>query len=312
MANPNLTDLMIEVTKNNLLGVSKLLEIPSQVQNIDKQSNTGMTALHYACIERYDMWSIFLAESIVDVLLKKGANPNIIDNNGFTPLYIAFNRGPENLKIIALLLQNGADPNIKSNYGYTVLHIAAYCLDNDDSVIQLLLKHKADPNIKDNNGCTSLYTALKKEYTPLTAVESFLEYGADPNAADNDSWTPLLIFLGNANDDDNTTTITRLLLTSGANPNAVTNYGKTLLEEASYRKEVVKLLLEYGATPIDEETQILQLQIKNKKLEKEKELLIENNKNLKEEIELLETHIDYMPEGQKYLEVKKRFEEKNY
>ena len=56
-----------------------------------------------------------------------------------------------NLKsLVELLLLKGADPNIKNKFGNTALHIA---FKNDNVfIINLLLEYKADQKIKNNNG----------------------------------------------------------------------------------------------------------------------------------------------------------------
>lgn len=47
-------------------------------QDLDAQDNSGATALHYA--------SLYGNVDIVDLLIQKGANPNVKDNAGLTPL----------------------------------------------------------------------------------------------------------------------------------------------------------------------------------------------------------------------------------
>lgn len=51
------------------------------------------------------------------------------------------------------LLHEGADPNIKNNLGETPLHQAAE--NSQAKLVKLLLKHKADPNAQQNG--KSLY-----------------------------------------------------------------------------------------------------------------------------------------------------------
>lgn len=55
---------------------------------------------------------------VLNILIKKGANVNIRDKNGWAPLHQT-----SNLEAAKLLIDNGADVNIKNNYGITPLHI---------------------------------------------------------------------------------------------------------------------------------------------------------------------------------------------
>jgi ankyrin repeat protein len=53
---------------------------------------------------------------------------------------------------VARLLAAGADPNVKDLDGETPLHIAAEQCNAD--IAELLLKHGADPNARDEHGFT--------------------------------------------------------------------------------------------------------------------------------------------------------------
>jgi len=102
--------------------------------------------------------SLFSAARIGDLAEVKrlvidcGVNPNIRDNDGWTPLHKAsWNGNPE---VVKLLLEHGADPNIRDNHGFTPLHYAAK--DCHVDVVRVLLDHGADPTIRDNDGRTPL------------------------------------------------------------------------------------------------------------------------------------------------------------
>ncbi len=67
-----------------------------------------------------------------------GANINIQNNDGLTPLHIAsFNNAKD---VAKLLIDNGADINIQHNDGWTPLDIAKEF--NHREIIELLEKHK--------------------------------------------------------------------------------------------------------------------------------------------------------------------------
>ena len=76
----------------------------------------GRTALMFA--------SSYGQDTIVKLLLDRGAKPNIVpnDHSSWTALMAAAARG--HAITVALLLQNGADPNIKSKDGRTAIELA--------------------------------------------------------------------------------------------------------------------------------------------------------------------------------------------
>eukprot|EP00954_Amorphochlora_amoebiformis_P003410 264447-Amorphochlora_amoeboformis.AAC.2 len=58
------------------------------------------------------------------------------------------------------LLEGGADVNVKNNEGLTPLHLAI--VSNRQEVVQLLLNYRANPAFKDAQGDTSLHLAMQK------------------------------------------------------------------------------------------------------------------------------------------------------
>lgn len=76
----------------------------------------------------------------VDSLLSAGANPNKLDANGLTPLYIAADLG--DTAMVSLLLSNSADPNISVTDEWTPLIVASH--RGFIHVVEQLLAHDAD------------------------------------------------------------------------------------------------------------------------------------------------------------------------
>ena len=72
-----------------------------------QEISTGNTLLMYA--------TIYNLRSIVELLLKKGAEPNIQNNYGNSALHLAYKN--ENIFIINLLLEYGAEQKIKNFNG---------------------------------------------------------------------------------------------------------------------------------------------------------------------------------------------------
>lgn len=63
--------------------------------------------------------------AIVELLLENGADPNLQDENGDTPLFFsARNRRPNSIKVMDLLIRHGAKLNIKNKQGQTPLQTA--------------------------------------------------------------------------------------------------------------------------------------------------------------------------------------------
>jgi ankyrin repeat protein len=81
------------------------------MKRIDKQNVLGESELKIACTND--------AMQKVKRLLVKGADPNISDVNGITPLMEAASGGA--LEIVQLLIAYGADPHRQDNFGDTAL-----------------------------------------------------------------------------------------------------------------------------------------------------------------------------------------------
>jgi ankyrin repeat domain-containing protein 50 len=99
----------------------------------------GKNILHRAVERKY--------MDILTRLLKQGNSPNMIDNDGKTPLHIAAYHDHE---IAKCLLRNGADPNIRNKRGFTPLHVAV--LHGNVENVRLLLANGADPTLPPKQG----------------------------------------------------------------------------------------------------------------------------------------------------------------
>ena len=128
----------------------------------------------------------------VQLLIRSGDTDLNSEWRGFTPLMAAVYKHPTELKLIELLLKRGADPNIKNQNGYNAL---IYLVSGDNKVpldtLQLLLKYM--PSNRDNSAEYNLPDLLGEEidnYLSEANSEEDDEY--DYNMVDK---FPLLVYL---------------------------------------------------------------------------------------------------------------------
>lgn len=121
----------------------------------------------------------------VKILLDLGADIDPGDLAGRTPLAHALMAG--RTAVAVALLDAGADPNRPGIDGRTPLHNAA--LMPDGAAIPILLQARADPDQRGADGNTPLILAARDGY--IGAVEALLGGGADPNVRDNSGHTAL-------------------------------------------------------------------------------------------------------------------------
>jgi ankyrin repeat protein len=170
------------------------------------------------------------ALDIIAMLLERGANPNLANRGGWTPLYLATdNRNIEGgdypvskgdmdtLEFIKLLLDKKADPNaaIRENTLTRTIFTMQWFFEDgvtpfirasqssDTALMKLLLDYGADPKHVSAYGDTALtasagigwvegvtYERSAKEN--VEAVRMLLDLGLDPNHANRDGRTPLM------------------------------------------------------------------------------------------------------------------------
>lgn len=102
--------------------------------------STGETALHITVARRDVLWTKFL--------IQRGANPNIRDKKGVSPLQLAVGLGF--IEGVEALLDAGAEIDINDTAGETPLIAAVH--RRDVPLIRLLLSKGANPDRTDNSG----------------------------------------------------------------------------------------------------------------------------------------------------------------
>ena len=112
----------------------------------------------------------------LELLQRNGADPNIRDSRGRSPLMYSVLTGHDVLKT---LLKYGADPNLGDFENRTPLTLAVIDNGSDDGIMETLLENGADPNIRDNSGFTPLTWAVNdRDRAPEVFVSALIRTGA--------------------------------------------------------------------------------------------------------------------------------------
>jgi ankyrin repeat protein len=157
--------------------------------------NGGQSLLHYAC-ERGD-------PAIVEFLLQSGADPNLKDNHGKTPIYslLSNNANEQRLQCLDLLLNAGADLHSQDDQSEDPLFRAAQ-MHSPEYVSQLIAAGAPLTQKEAKAGWTPLHYACaddEKKHGVLSVIRMLLEAGADPTVKDVYGRTPLDLALTNGN-----------------------------------------------------------------------------------------------------------------
>ena len=128
---------------------------------VNAQDNNGSTALHLATHSK----------SCIDVLLKNGANPRIIDLDQLTPLLYASVHGSKQRESDLESLIKVSDLRRTNADGQTALHLAAS--NGLEKTVRSLLRARAETTIVDSNKRTPLLlTVMHQQWSvvPLLAI----------------------------------------------------------------------------------------------------------------------------------------------
>ncbi|XP_045906758.1 CARD- and ANK-domain containing inflammasome adapter protein [Micropterus dolomieu] len=222
-------------------------------------------------------------DGVVSILIDSGANVNMLDKEGYTPLLLSAELGHTevfrallakqakldatlsdlssalhlavhggSVPIVQTLLERGLDPNITGPKAQTPLHLAAKC--NRPECVDLLLRAGAQVNAVAQDGLTPLHIASQQGHAG--PVIQLLQGKADTGVKDKVGRTALHWAASSQGE----SYVVDLLLSAKANPNTTDNKKKTALHLAAVEGKVdaVTSLLSHrakgGAKDIDGST----------------------------------------------------------
>jgi len=230
----------------------------SERVNVNATQGDGATALH---------WAVHVDDvSLVDMLIRAGAQADVADDTGATPLYLACTN--RNAETVSKLLAAGANPNATLLSGETVLMTCARA--GEVAAVRAVLGRGASVNAKESaHNQTALMWAAAQSHPDV--VQALLERGADVRARSLEyaqivtsevtqragreelNYTvprggmTALLFAARSGDAESV----RLLVTAGADVNDALPDGASALIVAAHsgHRQAAMALLEKGANP---------------------------------------------------------------
>lgn len=224
----------------------KVAELLQMLPNLSKTVDSlGRTALHVAC----KIGNLGVAETI----LQHTANINAQDSSGKTSLHFC-----TTVDFVYLLCDAGANPNIRDDQGNTPLHIAA--MTGDVACARVLLRCNADPTVCDSSRHRNvLHVAVSvgnTEFVLMLLEESRFPINID--APDIDGNSAMHLAASCTSPFGQQQRMMLLLLEKGASPLATNLRAVSALHfvcanrylcTASLAEPLVEILLELDADP---------------------------------------------------------------
>ncbi|EKD84146.1 MAG: hypothetical protein ACD_39C00217G0001, partial [uncultured bacterium] len=204
----------------------------------DKKDKAGLTALDYAISQAKDIETV---ELLLPHHRSLKIKPDLLDQ----AMFLAIDAGKRDL--LVQLLKRGANPNSLNELGANPIQAAAF-LDQKPEIFSVLIKAGTKANVCDKNGMTAMHWAAAQCTSPLV-IEMLARSGELVDTKETDAdMTPLMI----ACFKNPSEKVIEALIKHGANVNATDADGRSPLSiaAASFSSvEVIKTLLKHGANP---------------------------------------------------------------
>lgn len=132
--------------------VTEMLDAPGSTVVNARDISNGRSAMHIVVARRDSVW--------IDFLFQQGANVNIRDTSGVSPLMLAVQLGF--IEGVEKLVGHGARVDVTNNSGETPLMSAVHARSTE--MMRILLEAGADPDRYDNSGRSAReYARLRGE-----------------------------------------------------------------------------------------------------------------------------------------------------
>jgi len=249
-ANPMLQDpflvaIMEATKKNSLEALRELLRTGADANRIFEFPDHGRVPAILFVISLFDVNKNSKSiKDTVNLLIEHGADVNVIDHMGQTPLMLAAYVGSVDIAMLLILhgAAKGIDTKAAGHHGQSALAMAAEA--GHLNVVELLIKLGAQIDIQNDRGITPLMGASAAGY--LKVVQHLVQRGASIGmqaaGVDNCSALSVAAQFGRTN-------VVEFLLNAGASVDMQDAHGATALMLASQNGhlDIVHLLLRHKA-----------------------------------------------------------------
>ena len=214
--------------------------------SINRMAHNGRTPLIALLSLSVDPLGFLSGNAAAKELLAKGADPNIPDVKGQTPLHYAarcrFKEGARDL------IQAGANIEAKDHTLFTPLHVASQ--SGYPQMVKLLLSENAHCDARDHIEATPLHYAAQRSFWEVGKLGSgfdiLVKKGADIHASDLSGATPLHW----AAKSGQLYSVQRLIR-AGANPEVIDQFGATAMQQAARHASLLTENEVWGANYIN-------------------------------------------------------------